>query len=837
MTGSIRAQARLTVLLTRHLLHVMRRQRARAAVLWAALALALGIGVGLLAFLTSIEDSYRERGRAVAGVSDIQVEAVAGSSLGAGLAKRVEGVEGTRYAIPMTQQRVTLEAGGRRAVATAIGVDRSARRLRSTVQRDLKLPGGSSAKRGLALPTELAEELGVRRGDRVRLFAFRRSPPLRVARVVAVDAAIEDVLTLPRARLESLRGTPGEPTIVYVKLARGVSIGGWERRAAGILPPNAVLSTPAGNQGELNHVLDFTVRAPTFVFGMVVLAIAGLLIYVLQLMRMLERQEDLGLLRALGSRRAPLIFAESLILTALLVAAIPPGFLVGTSIANYLASQVPTYLTDVFAFNMHVAVRPDVVAGAAALALVVAVAATIGALASARGSIAEQLGRSPQAGATVTSSISTRSALALLGGGIACLALGLLIADAGLFPPAAVTILVGLALATPGVVGLVATGLGRREHGGSKVALVARGAVEANPRRAALAAAIMALGVAAVVPPQLAEHSLLERIDQLNRSIRPAAQDLIASDDAFASVPVNLAYARRALRSEDTVARPVAFAFVPYQGRKIEVRGLVPSTHGGIIGPGEGLASRYPLLREHPRGVLISRAMAAGLDIEPGEDILLPTAAGPRKLRIFGEVEDFAWPSGTVYMTADRYRRLYRTDAVSAIAVNRKGKLDEAALRGLAPLHAITGREFKGRIDAQMEKSTQGLLAMRILTLVAALVAVGGIIATSVFARRREWAVLRAMGIGNAGLLAALALETLLVMSLGAICGAIGGLVSFRGPTLGFLEAQGYVIGNDLQLGSVAAVVATAVLIGALAAALPAWLTARAPLADALSYE
>ena len=70
-------------------------------------------------------------------------------------------------------------------------------------------------------------------------------------------------------------------------------------------------------------MLDFTVRAPTFVFGMVVLAIAGLLIYVLQLMRMLERQEDLGLLRALGSRRLPLVLAESAILAALLVVGDP----------------------------------------------------------------------------------------------------------------------------------------------------------------------------------------------------------------------------------------------------------------------------------------------------------------------------------------------------------------------------------------------------------------------------------------------------------------------------------------------------------------------------------
>ena len=56
---------------------------------------------------------------------------------------------------------------------------------------------------------------------------------------------------------------------------------------------------------------------------------------------------------------------------------------------------------------------------------------------------------------------------------------------------------------------------------------------------------------------------------------------------------------------------------------------------------------------------------------------------------------------------------------------------------------------------------------MRVLTLLAALVAVGGIITTSVFARRREWAVLRAMGMRSGGLLAALALETLLVMVLG----------------------------------------------------------------------
>lgn len=831
-----RSQGRLAVLLTRHLLHVMRRQRMRAAVLWAALVVALGIGVGLLAFATSIEDSFRERGRAVAGVSDVQVEAIWGSSLPPGLAGRLQRLPGTRYAIPLAQQRVVLEAHGHRAVATAIGGDRSARRLAGAVQRDLE-PTAKGRRRGLVLSTRLAGELGVRAGERLRLFAFARASRLRVGRIVDVSPTIASIVTFPRSALERLRGEPGRPTAVYVKLRPEASLAAWEARARPLLPADALIATPDSSQGELDHVLDFTVRAPTFVFGMVVLAIAGLLIYVLQLMRMLERQEDLGLLRALGSRRLPLILAESLILAVLVALAVVPGALLGMPIARYLASQVPTYLTDVFGFEVVVGLRPGVLAAATGAALAVGVAATVGALASARGSIAEQLGRSPQAGATVSTTISLRSALALIGTGAACFAAGLAIADAGVFPLAAVAVLAGLALGTPGVVGLVALGLARREGGGSKVALIARGAVEANPRRAALAAAIMALGVAAVIPPQLAERALLRRIDELSSGIRPGGQDLLASDDAFASVPISPAYARQALRPRDAPAQAVSFAFVPYEGRKLEVRGVAPNDRNGIIGPGPGLPSRYPLLREHPRGVLISRVMATGLDVEPGETVVLPTARGPRRLRVLAEVEDFAWPSGTVYMPLGRYRSLYRSYAISALSVNRRGKLDASALHRLGPLHAISGREFKRRIEAQMEKSARGLLAMRVLTLLAALVAVGGIVATSVFARRREWAVLRAMGIGNGGLFGALAMETLLVTSLGALCGALGGVVSYLGPTLGFLESQGYVIDHAVPIGGVTAVSAVAVLVGALVAALPAWLTARAPLAEALSYE
>jgi ABC-type lipoprotein release transport system permease subunit len=367
--------------------------------------------------------------------------------------------------------------------------------------------------------------------------------------------------------------------------------------------------------------------------------------------------------------------------------------------------------------------------------------------------------------------------------------------------------------------------------------MVARAAFEANPRRAAMAATIMALGIAAVVPPQLAERALVQRKDQLVESIRPGAEELVASDDSFYSVPITARFARQALVDPSGAAQPAVFSFISYRGRKIELRGVDSHGLNGVFRKGLGLPSQLNRLRRHPDGVLISQVMAAGLNLEAGDTVELRTALGLRRMLIRGVVEDVAWPSGTIYMDIGRYRHLYRTDAINVLAVDRASKIDRKALRALPALHTVSGTQLLGRINEQMNKSTQGLLAMRVLTLIAALVAVAGIIATAVLARRREWAVLRAMGLPGGGLFGALALETGLVMVLGGICGAVAGIVSYLGPTIGFLESQGYVIGGGVEGPAIVAVVCVAVVLGTLAAALPAWLTARASLAKALSYE
>ena len=61
----------------------------------------------------------------------------------------------------------------------------------------------------------------------------------------------------------------------------------------------------------------------------------------------------------------------------------------------------------------------------------------------------------------------------------------------------------------------------------------------------------MALGIAAVVPPQLAERALVERKDALVESIRPGAEELVGSGDTFYSVPITARFARQALTDPD----------------------------------------------------------------------------------------------------------------------------------------------------------------------------------------------------------------------------------------------------------------------------------------------
>lgn len=872
------ARISTVLLLTRHILRTMAAHILRTLIVWTALVAALAVVIGIFSYIGSIDDSYRARGDAVRGVADLQVRAIANTSFSNSLADRLERVRGTKLVVPIDEQRIAINSKDRVAtVATAFGIDNSARRLRSDLQRELNVKTPKNPENGgLTISRRMARTLGVKRGDKVRILAFTRSPKIKIRRVQDVSPALSEMVALPRKSIERLRGDSG-PNTLYVKLAPGVSTARWERRAKERLPRNAEVVTAADQQRQLDQILDVMVRSYTYLFGAVALLIVALLVYVLQLMRMLDRQEDAGLVRALGSSSWPLAAAELVTLTLLLLVALPAGVVGGHAFAENLASNLPEYLTQVFSFTMVVSVHGGVVATAALATFAVAAIATVGALLATRAPVADQLGRSAQSGATAVAMISLRAAVLLTVGGLVFLAGGALMTGQRQFVFTALLVMVGIGLVTPGIAALLAHALVRFERGGS-VLMVARSSVESNPRRVAVSAAIMALAVCAVVPLQLLDRALSVRTEQMTSIHRQSVQRIAASSDLFTTVPVRLDYLRRGLKEPShklkvapvvprpgmtpaDVARaqrravlraraaearrplpkyadPFVMGFSTYRGQKIGVMAIDSRrTWPFQRQPGDEVnRNSASLLRAHRDQAVISKELAAWTGLKAGDSIRLRTAHGVRSTKISSVLDDMSWPMGTVYFDIRRHRQLYGRDAVNALIV-KPGKVDRAALGDLRPLHTYSGADLVHRITSQMDRTRSNMLAMRWMIVLAALIALTGILATAVLSRRREWAVLRAVGMGRTKLLAALAVEIGVILVIGAVVGAVGGVIVFEGPIIAFLGNRGFTIGREIVAAPLLVTGLAAIAVGLIAVMLSAIMVVRAKLTDALTYE
>ena len=545
------AKLSTTLLLSRHIMRTMSSHVLRTAIVWLALAASLAVIIGVLSFSRSINESHRARGEAVRGVADLQIQAVGNSTFKPGLAREIEDVRGTKYAVAIDELRIAIRSKQSVSqVATAFGIDNRARKLRSALQRELNVKTPKNPENGgLTISTAMAERLDVKRGDKVRVLAFTRSPPIKIRRIQSVSPALSEVVALPRKSVEAMRGTEGANTM-FVQLDDGVSRAAWLKRVDKVLPDNATVVTPDAQHHQLDEVLNVTTRSYTYLFGAVALLIVTLLVYVLQLMRMMDRQEDAGLVRALGSNSLPLALAEILTLGVMLVLALPAGIWGGHAFAHQLAGNLPDYLTQVFNFTMTVEVQPAVVGFAAAATLLVAAIATIGALVTTRAPVADQLGRSPQSGATAVASISLPAAIALTVVGLGALALAASLNNTERFEATALCALLGIGLVAPGITALLIHGLMRVSAAGGPALLIARSAVESNPRRVAISAAIMALAVSAVVPLQLLDHALGVRVDEMTGIHRQSVQRIAASDDLFTTVPVRLDYLRKGLEEK-----------------------------------------------------------------------------------------------------------------------------------------------------------------------------------------------------------------------------------------------------------------------------------------------
>jgi putative ABC transport system permease protein len=308
------------------------RRRGRAALIVAGLMLATAIFTVSLATGDTMSQSIRSSAIAALGRTD---EVVGAKGLSAQLAVGTPAT-GTRWFPQAFADRIAA-AGRRSGLVSAVAPvvvwgaavqDRSSGQYEPNVTLFAGDPGSiaafgpmrasgkvvSIAQLGpneVYLNTQGAEQLGARAGDTVRILAGARVESARVRAVVSYKGAATASygVLMPLTRAQALLGKPGRVDGVYVANRDGVA--GTDAVVKALEPAVSSLGLEADKTRQ-NALDSADAAGATFVaffttFGSFSIAAGILLIVLIFVMLAAERRSELGIARAVGTRRGHLV--------------------------------------------------------------------------------------------------------------------------------------------------------------------------------------------------------------------------------------------------------------------------------------------------------------------------------------------------------------------------------------------------------------------------------------------------------------------------------------------------------------------------------------------------
>lgn len=332
-----------TLMVLRHIV----RWPARSAMTVVGIAMAGGVLVIALQWIDSIEvlidrQFYREqRHDALVTFTDVRsAEAV----------EALRHVPGVLAAEPMRAVPARLAFGPveRRDTIAGLPAAPALNRLLDAAEQPVRLP-----PEGLALSGKLAEMLGARRGDRIRVEILEgRRPVLDLPVTAVVDTYVGapawmEIGALRRALNEgatvsgaALLVDPARQDAFYAALKETPAVAGVSLKAAAVGTFRATL-------GDTMYIMIgfYVTFASLLTFGVV---------YNAARIALSERGRELASLRVLGFSQGEVAYILLGELALLTLAAIPLGWGVGTGLAHVLSASMDTEL-----FRIPVAIAPS----------------------------------------------------------------------------------------------------------------------------------------------------------------------------------------------------------------------------------------------------------------------------------------------------------------------------------------------------------------------------------------------------------------------------------------------------------------------------------------------
>src|SRR6266581_1330596 len=768
------------------------------------LAIALGVALGYAVQLVN-QAAINEFAAAVQTLFGEADLAVRGPRAGfdESLYPRLASLPEVAVASPVLELDARLP--GRRDALKILGLD-----IFRAAQIQPFLAGGEIADRldflrpdRIFLSGAAAEWLGLKKGDALSIQVGLRVISLQVAGTLG-DGRRQRFAVMDLGAAQAIFARPGVLNRIDLRLRPGADPQRLARRLGSELPPGTLIERPEAD-AERTGALSRAYRVNLNVLALVALFTGGLLVFSAQALAVVRRRSQLALLRALGMTRRALV--AMLLAEAAVVGAV--GALAGIALGHATAAIVLRRFGAELGAGYFRGLEPTLALDLPALALFF----SAGVLAAVLGSLAPALEAARAGAASALKAGDEERALERLRPawpGLVVLLAGAALTQAGpvgglpFFGYGAIALLlIGTVMLMPRIAVLCFRAAPLL---GPLPARIGLAQLRGAPGQTGVSLAAIVAAMSLMVSMAIMVTSFRQSLDEWLERVLPADLYLrtgAGSDTAFLSpaeqrVIAALPGVRRVefLRSQRLFVAPDKPP-ITLLARAVEAEGRVPPLLGAayVHKPGD------------PPTAWVSEIAANIYGWQPGDVIELPLGGRQGRFTVSGVWRDYARQQGAVLIERYEYVRttgdanandaaLWLAPGADPASLSRE---IEARVAGGANLEIAGPGEIRSLSLKTFDRTFAVTYALEAVAVIIGLLGLSSGFGALALARRREFGMLRHLGMTRRQIGAMLAAQGLLVSAIGLGVGlALGFLISL--VLIHVVNRQSFHWGMDLHL-------------------------------------
>jgi putative ABC transport system permease protein len=810
----------------------LRRHPGEEALATAGIAISVALVFGVLVASSSLTRSAGQIVHGVTGTASLQIAARSTAGFSEAIEQTVAQLPGVRRVGGVLRENATVVGPRGPAQIQLVAATLSVSAFGGSIARALS-SGPVPETGGILLSSTVTNQIGARRGSSVMLLAAGAAHWIRVAEVLggrfgaSLAASSIAIAQLPVA--QQLTGRRQRLTQILVEPAPNAQrlvLTELNRLAAGRLN---VLSASQ----EVTQLLQANRpnQQSSTLFALIGAMVGLLLAASAVLLTLPDRRRDITQLRISGYGRAQIcvIVLSQAVALGVLSSAIGVGL--GYFVSHLMFDQVPSYLAFAFPISGRQAPSPTILALAFGGGLAASIVASLPILYELHHPLESALNNREDGGQQIPPSV-TRG-LGWTAVALACLVTVVALGDAGATLVCGVVIAVAVVCALPLVFGYVLTALtpiSRRVKGLLALAVME---LRATSTRSIALASVAALVVYGNVAIDGARHDVTNGLEATIAQYESTADVWVTTgNNVFDTDAFNAPNLASRLRALPTVAvvRRYDGGLLDDGDRRLLIRAHDPRTpvmlqslavvHGN-------LQRANQLLRTHGWAT-VSEGFAAEHHLVVGSIFALPTPSGDLTLHVAATTTNLGWPPGLITMSAADFHKAWLTNQPTAFEVNVKPGVDQSAgrrevqrvLSAYPGLQARTAGEGTKEAQRTMRQGLNDLGQIATLLLLIGGLSIAASLGAAIWQHRQKLAAMKIGGYDRAQLWRSLLLECTVLLGVGGLVGAAGGLYGHALASRYLRATTGFPAPFSFDLSAIVFVVFAVTAIALLAIAL-----------------